>query len=43
MQTVPPADMGCFPGRNGSWIATELLDTDLQITAFGEDEGGEST
>ena len=32
---------GASQDANGSWIATELLDTDLQITAFGEDEGGE--
>jgi hypothetical protein len=25
----------------GKWTAEELLDTDLQITAFGEDEDGE--
>jgi glucose/arabinose dehydrogenase len=25
----------------GLWVAEELLDTELQVTAFGEDEGGE--
>jgi glucose/arabinose dehydrogenase len=32
---------GASQDANGSWVAEELLDTELQITAFGEDEGGE--
>lgn len=32
---------GASQDASGSWVATELLDTDLQITAFGEDENGE--
>jgi len=32
---------GAAPDAQGNWVTTELLDTDLQITAFGEDEDGE--
>jgi glucose/arabinose dehydrogenase len=32
---------GAAPDAQGNWATTELLDTDLQITAFGEDEDGE--
>ena len=29
------------PGADGTWVPTELLDTDLSISSFGEDEAGE--
>ncbi len=29
------------PGADGTLVQTELLDTDLQISSFGEDEAGE--
>jgi glucose/arabinose dehydrogenase len=32
---------GAAPDAQGNWVTTELLDTDLQVTAFGEDEDGE--
>lgn len=32
---------GARPDAQGNWTTTELLDMDLQITAFGEDEDGE--
>jgi hypothetical protein len=32
---------GARPGGNGNWSAEELLDSDLNISAFGEDENGE--
>jgi glucose/arabinose dehydrogenase len=32
---------GASQDVNGLWVTEELLDTELQITAFGEDEGGE--
>jgi glucose/arabinose dehydrogenase len=32
---------GASPDAQGNWVTTELLDTDLQVTAFGEDEDGE--
>jgi hypothetical protein len=32
---------GAAPDAQCNWVATELLDTGLQITAFGEDEDGE--
>jgi hypothetical protein len=32
---------GASQDANGLWVGEELLDTELQITAFGEDEGGE--
>jgi len=32
---------GAKPGGDGNWSAEELLDTNLKISAFGEDEVGE--
>jgi glucose/arabinose dehydrogenase len=32
---------GASQDASGLWVTEELLDTELQITAFGEDEGGE--
>jgi hypothetical protein len=32
---------GAKPGADGKWSAEELLDTNLNISAFGEDENGE--
>ena len=30
-----------FPENDGSWIATEVLDTEYQLSSFGEDVNGE--
>lgn len=32
---------GAKPGGNGNWSAEELLDTNLNISTFGEDQNGE--
>ena len=32
---------GATPDGDGTWSATELLETDLPLSAFGEDEAGE--
>ncbi len=32
---------GAIPGANGTWVTTQLLDTALLISSFGEDESGE--
>ncbi|MBT8363705.1 MAG: PQQ-dependent sugar dehydrogenase, partial [Deltaproteobacteria bacterium] len=32
---------GAKPGGNGNWSAEELLDTNLNISTFGEDQDGE--
>jgi glucose/arabinose dehydrogenase len=32
---------GAVENRNGEWTTTELLDTELRIASFGEDENGE--
>ena len=32
---------GAEPGPDGMWLATVLADTNLSISSFGEDEGGE--